>query len=87
MRFVLDASEFAIDQRSLASDDESMSTDTPTNNRHQLEDLIAKLMKGERDLEETRKACERMDRMREEIRKRVGTVDFAVGSIREHRDR
>ncbi|MDB5342216.1 MAG: hypothetical protein JWP89_593 [Schlesneria sp.] len=82
-----EVSAIPIDSSPAASNNWVMSTETPTTDRHQLEDLIAKRMKGERDPEETRQACERMDRMREEIRKWVGTVDFAVDSIREHRDR
>jgi hypothetical protein len=42
-------------------------------------------MSGVRDPEEMRKACERMDRMREEVRKREGILDIAVPAIRELR--
>ena len=56
--------------------------------KQEFDELIGKLMRGEpRDPEETRKSCERMDYMREEIRKRVGTVEVAVDFIRELRDR
>ena len=55
--------------------------------KHQLDEAIAKLMRGERDPEAVRLACERMDRMREETRKRVRTVEVAVDYIRELRDR
>ena len=52
-----------------------------------LEELIAKLMRGEpRDPEAVRRACERMDRMREETFQRVGLLDIAVPFIRELRD-
>jgi len=51
-----------------------------------LEDLIAKLLKGERDPEAARKSRERMDLMREATRRRVGTVEVAVDFIRELRD-
>jgi hypothetical protein len=64
-----------------------MSTDTPTTGKSELEELIAKLMKGERDPEAAMKSRERLDRMREETRKRVGTVEIAVDFVREHRDR
>lgn len=64
-----------------------MSIDSKTTDRQELEDVIAKLMRGERDPEAARRACERMDRMREEIYKRVGIVDVAVPFIRELRDR
>ena len=42
--------------------------------------------KGVRDPEVMRRACERMDRMREELRRRAGDVDIAVELIREVRD-
>jgi hypothetical protein len=64
-----------------------MSTNTPTTSKHELEELIAKLMKGERDPVAAKKSGERMDRMREETRERVGTVEVAVEFVREHRDR
>ncbi|MDB5340853.1 MAG: hypothetical protein JWN70_6472 [Planctomycetaceae bacterium] len=67
-----------------------MSTDTSkplTDDAKQLEDLIAKLMRGERDPEAAKKARERMDRMREATYKRVGLLDVAVPYIRELRDR
>ena len=38
------------------------------------------------DPEAMKRACERMDRMREEMRKRVGEVEVAVSLIRESRD-
>jgi hypothetical protein len=42
--------------------------------------------KGVRDPEVMRRACERMDRMREELRRRAGDLDVAVELIREARD-
>ncbi|MBY0522198.1 MAG: hypothetical protein K2R98_02300 [Gemmataceae bacterium] len=42
--------------------------------------------KGVRDPEAMRKACERMDRMREEIQKKHGILDIGVPAIRELRD-
>jgi hypothetical protein len=47
----------------------------------------AYLPMSQRDPEVVRKACERMDKMREELRARIGTVDIAVELIREFRDR
>lgn len=41
---------------------------------------------NQRDPEMVRKACERMDKMREELRARIGTVDVAVELIRDARD-
>ncbi|MFN0056782.1 MAG: hypothetical protein ACKV0T_31950 [Planctomycetales bacterium] len=42
--------------------------------------------KGVRDREVSRRACEEMDRMREELRQRIGTVNMAVDLIRDARD-
>lgn len=64
-----------------------MSTDTPTTGKHELEEVIAQLMRGERDPEAAKKSRERMDRMREATRQRVGIVNVAVDFIRDLRDR
>jgi hypothetical protein len=65
-----------------------MSTDTvPTAEaKRGLAEVIHQLTAGKRDPDTVRKSCERMDRMREEIQKRVGTVEVAVEFIRELRD-
>ena len=66
-----------------------MSTESITTEvtKQQFAELIAKLMRGEpRDPEEMTKSGERMDFMREETRKRVGTVDVAVKYTHELRD-
>jgi hypothetical protein len=42
--------------------------------------------RGIRDPEVMRRACERMDRMREELRRRAGDLDVAIDLIREGRD-
>jgi len=47
---------------------------------------VDRVLKGVRDPEAMRLAAERMDRMREEMRQRVGNVDLAVPLIRETRD-
>jgi hypothetical protein len=52
----------------------------------ELEEVVARIMRGERDPEAMRLAAERMDRTREEMRQRVGIVDIAVQLIREGRD-
>lgn len=52
----------------------------------QLQEAATLAAKGIRDPEVTRKARERMDRMREEVRKKHGLLDIAVPSIRELRD-
>jgi len=42
--------------------------------------------KGIRDPEKMRGACEEMDRRREQIFRRIGSVDFAAPTIRALRD-
>lgn len=43
-------------------------------------------VKGVRNLEAMAKACQEMDRLREEIRRRHGILNIAVPAIRELRD-
>ncbi len=47
---------------------------------------VDRALQGVRDPESMRQAAERMDRMREEMRARVGNVNLAVPLIRETRD-
>lgn len=47
---------------------------------------IDRALEGVRDPDFMRQAAERMDRMREEMRARVGNVNLAVPLIRETRD-
>jgi hypothetical protein len=47
---------------------------------------VDRVLKGVRDPEAMRQAAERMDRMREEMRQRIGDVDLAVPLIRSVRD-
>jgi hypothetical protein len=42
--------------------------------------------RGIRDEDDVRKACERMDRMREELRERIGETQLAVELVREARN-
>jgi hypothetical protein len=46
----------------------------------------ARAYRGIRDADDVRKACERMGRMREELKERLGEIDLAVELIREARD-
>jgi hypothetical protein len=48
----------------------------------EMQAAIGRAMKGVRDPEAMRRACERMDRTREQIYQRIGVVDFAVPTIR-----
>ena len=52
----------------------------------ELEEAIDRVMRGIRNPEAMRKAGERMDRMREEMKRRVGEVQVAVDLVREIRD-
>jgi hypothetical protein len=58
---------------------------TPSEVDAELQEAIRRAASGVRDPEEMRKACERMDRMREEVYKREGILDIAVPAIRELR--
>jgi hypothetical protein len=51
----------------------------------ELQEAIRWAASGVRDPEEMRKACERMDRMREEVYSREGILDIGVPAIRELR--
>ena len=52
----------------------------------EVRESIERVLNGARDLDAMRKAAERMDAMREEMRARVGEVDLAVPLIRETRE-
>jgi hypothetical protein len=52
----------------------------------ELEEAVRRAMTGVRDPEVMRRACERMDRMSEEVRKKHGILDIGVPAIRELRD-
>jgi hypothetical protein len=52
----------------------------------ELEEAARRALSGIRDPEAMRRACERMDRMREEVRKKHGILDIGVPAIRELRD-
>ncbi len=52
----------------------------------ELEEAARLALSGIRDPEAMGRACERMDRMREEVRKKHGLLDIGVPAIRELRD-
>jgi len=52
----------------------------------ELQDAVNRLVQGVRDPQATKAACDRMDRMREEMRERVGEIEVAVDLIRDARD-
>jgi hypothetical protein len=47
---------------------------------------VDRVLKRVRDPDAMRQAAERMDRMREEMRRQVGNVDLAVSLVRETRN-
>lgn len=64
-----------------------MSIDAPLKTESsELEQTVARLLSGVRDPAIGRRAREEMDRMREETRKRIGTVEVAVELIRDARE-
>jgi hypothetical protein len=52
----------------------------------ELEEAVDRLVNGIRDPGAMQNACDRMDRMREEMKQRVGEIEVAVDLIREARD-
>jgi hypothetical protein len=52
----------------------------------ELREAAAKAAAGVRDPDAARQACERMDRMREELRQKHGEMNVAVDLIRETRE-
>lgn len=51
----------------------------------EMQEAVRLAMSGVRDPEVMRKACESMDRQREEIRRKHGVLDIGVPAIRELR--
>jgi hypothetical protein len=58
----------------------------PTDIMAELRAATDRAARGVRDPKVMRLACERMDRMREELKHRTGELDVAVNLIREGRD-
>jgi hypothetical protein len=52
----------------------------------ELQEAARRAAAGARDPEAMRRACTRMDRLREEIRRKYGVLDIGVPAIRELRD-
>jgi hypothetical protein len=59
--------------------------ETIADSKEKLAEVIAALTAGKRDPDDMRRAGEQMDRMREEIRRRIGVVNVAVDLIRDAR--
>ena len=58
----------------------------PDQLKAELRDALEKLAEGTRDPEAAKKACDRMDKLREENRRQFGEQDIAVEIIRQMRD-
>ena len=52
----------------------------------ELQQAVENAIKGVRDTDKAKKACEEMDRIRDSIRARHGILDIGVPAIRELRD-
>jgi hypothetical protein len=61
-------------------------SDIPPQIMAELQAAADRAAKGIRDPESMAKACQRMDRLREEIRQQHGILDIGVPAIRELRD-
>jgi hypothetical protein len=64
----------------------SIETIIPPELLHELETALDRAAQGVRDPEEMGKALSEMNRMREELRLKIGTVDLAVDLIRDARN-
>jgi len=65
---------------------ESTLTGIPSDLMAELRQAAERAGKGVRDPEAMRKACERMDRISEQIRQRHGVLDIGTPAIRELRE-
>lgn len=63
-----------------------MSIDTATNAMNELHAVIDRIRNGVEDPNAAKQALARLSREREELRKKIGTVDVAVELIRDARD-
>ncbi|HUY31185.1 MAG TPA: hypothetical protein VMV69_00285 [Pirellulales bacterium] len=64
----------------------SIETILPTELIQVLQERLNKAAKGIRDPEAMDRAFKEMNRMREELRQRIGTVDLAVDLVRDARN-
>jgi hypothetical protein len=76
----------SVDSPSFRLNNSVMSIATTAEGLKDLTEAVNVLTTGVRDPAVEKQACEDMDRMREETRKRVGTVEVAVDLIREARN-
>lgn len=63
-----------------------MSSTIPNEALSELARTLERVTLGSTDSETAKKSAERMDRVREELRRKFGEFDIAVPSTREYRD-
>lgn len=63
-----------------------MSIDAATDQIHELQQALERASLGVRDAVEMRQVREEMNRLREELRQKIGVVDVAVDLIRDARN-
>ncbi|HVC92436.1 MAG TPA: hypothetical protein VND64_02040 [Pirellulales bacterium] len=83
---VAGAAPTALDSPDEPLDNGLMSTGAITDLVHELQVTLARAAKGVRDSEEMRQARNEMNRMREELRQKIGTVEIAVDLVRDARN-
>ena len=76
----------SVDRLEFAADNSHMATTTTALTMKELTEAVHRMMSGVRDAAVAQKAREDMNRMREETRKRIGTVEVAVDLIRDARE-
>jgi hypothetical protein len=69
----------------IPSDNAIMATALSPELKAEMEEAARLALSNVRDPEVMRQACERMDRMREELRRKHGVLDIGVSAIREFR--
>ena len=84
---LIEYGKFSVDFSATQAHNQGMETnDIPPEILAQMDVAALKAMSPDRDPEAMKNACERMDRMREDIKKKHGILDIGVPAIRELRD-
>jgi hypothetical protein len=84
---LIEYGKFSVDFSATLAHNQGMETnDIPPEILAQMHVAALKAMSPDRDPEAMKNACERMDRMREDIKKKHGILDIGVPAIRELRD-
>ncbi|HQU46474.1 MAG TPA: hypothetical protein PK867_26950 [Pirellulales bacterium] len=63
-----------------------MSTETIPDVMAQMQEAADRAARGIRDPAAAKRACQSMDRISEEVRRRHGVLNIGLSAIREHRD-